>query len=372
MADLSGSKIGNYTLTSCIGTGGFSEVYLGQHNHLPHVQVAIKILNTTNLSQEDINTFVREAGTIASLQHEHIVRFYDFSFFNNCPYIIMEYVPQGSLRSFYPHGTIVPLNDVLLIIGQVAEAIQFAHDNKVIHRDIKPENILVGKKGHLYLSDFGIVAGIHDPHSVTPQGVVGTWDYVAPEQLKGQACPASDQYAAAIMTYEWLCGKRPFLGNSQGGIIAEHLSMTPPPFPAGLVSPAVEDVVMTALRKEPDERFASITHYYHALLKANRQSLTQKQAFANSQTVANTTGYVPNPTSSSAARLRQAISGAGPTIFKGHTGEVTCVAVSPDGRRLASSSKDGSVIICDTKTGKQLLQYTKHKQEVNTLAWSPD
>src|SRR5215472_4016826 len=141
MEDRIGQKIGNYRLISILGQGGFAEVYLGEHLHL-QTQAAIKILQM-RLIDSNMEQFRIEAQSIASLVHPHIVRVLDFGVENGVPYLIMDYAPGGTLRSRHPKGTRLPPDLVISYIKQVAEALQFAHDRKLIHRDIKPENMLL-------------------------------------------------------------------------------------------------------------------------------------------------------------------------------------------------------------------------------------
>ncbi len=124
----------------------------------------------------------------------------------------MEYAPNGNLRQRHQQGTRLALDTILPYVRQIADALQFAHDQKLIHRDIKPENMLLGRNNEVLLSDFGIAIMYSSmrSHSGPQQDTAGTVPYMAPEQLQAHALPASDQYALAIMTYEWLCGERPF------------------------------------------------------------------------------------------------------------------------------------------------------------------
>ena len=129
-------------------------MYLGEHIHLG-TKAAVKILHA-QLAGNDITGFRNEARTIAQLEHPHIVRVLDFGLQGTMPFLVMSYAPNGSLRRLHPRGIPLPLTTVVSYIKQVVEALQYAHDQKIIHRDIKPENILLNSQNELLLSDFGI------------------------------------------------------------------------------------------------------------------------------------------------------------------------------------------------------------------------
>ncbi|GHO51055.1 hypothetical protein KSX_92180 [Ktedonospora formicarum] len=158
-------------------------------------------------------------------------------------------------------------------VSQIADALHFAHLHHVVHRDVKPENILFGRHGELLLSDFGIAIMVRD---LSPKGqhVAGTAAYMAPEQVQRQPVPASDQYALAVMAYEWLCGERPFRGSS-AQVMLQHLTALPPAFPHILVLPSgVERVIHKALAKDPEARFASVLEFSQALRAASGLSVS--------------------------------------------------------------------------------------------------
>jgi eukaryotic-like serine/threonine-protein kinase len=267
---LIGQQIGNYRLVSLLGSGGFAEVYLGRHVHRQYLQAAIKILHTKpgRIYQK---WFLQAAETIASLKHPHIIRIIDFGIerAGNTPYLIMDYAPGGTLRARHPKGSIVPLPTVASYVQQGAQALQHAHDRKLIHRDLKPENLLVGKNGEIILSDFGIAAIAHSSTSMDTGISVGTVPYSAPEQIQGKPRRESDQYALGIIVYEWLTGKTPFTGDVQA-IIRQHLGVEPVPLreKASGIPPEVETVVMRALAKEPQQRFGSIEEFATAFEQA--------------------------------------------------------------------------------------------------------
>ncbi|QBD76538.1 serine/threonine protein kinase [Ktedonosporobacter rubrisoli] len=154
MTHRAGQQLGNYRLTHLLGEGGFAEVYLGEHLHLG-TQAAIKVLHT-QLTSDDIESFRAEARTIAHLIHPHIVRVLEFGVEGKTPYLVMDYASGGTLRKLHPKGTRIPLAPVVSYVKQVADALQCAHDEKLIHRDVKPENMLLGRRNEVLLSDFGI------------------------------------------------------------------------------------------------------------------------------------------------------------------------------------------------------------------------
>jgi eukaryotic-like serine/threonine-protein kinase len=149
-----GQLLGNYRLVKLLGQGGFAEVYLGEHIHL-NTQAAVKLLYA-RLASEDVEKFRNEARMIARMLHPHIVRILDFGVERGAPYLVMDHAPNGTLRHRHPKGTRVPLPTVAIYVKQVAEALQYAHSQRLIHRDVKPENMLLGRNNEVLLSDFGI------------------------------------------------------------------------------------------------------------------------------------------------------------------------------------------------------------------------
>ena len=227
MADYTGQQLGNYRVTGLIGRGGFADVYLGEHIYLK-TQVAIKVLQARLGNSEDMNSFLKEAQTVAHLVHPHIVRVMDFGVDNETPFLVMDYAPNGTLRERHPKGTQLPLTTIILYVKQIADALQHAHDEKLIHRDVKPENMLVGRKNDILLSDFGIALIAQSSRYQSTQDVVGTVAYMSPEQIQGRPRPASDQYSLGIVVYEWLSRDRPFHG-SFTELCTQHMFASPAP-----------------------------------------------------------------------------------------------------------------------------------------------
>ena len=270
MTNRVGQQLGHYRLIRILGTGGFADVYLAEHIYL-NTPAAVKLLNTSLISGE-VQNFHNEARTIAHLIHKHIVRVLDFGLEDSIPYLVMEYAPNGTMRHHHPRGTLVPLSLVVQYVKQVASALQYAHINRLIHRDVKPENILLGHNNELLLGDFGAALMASTSLIFSTQNIIGTVSYMAPEQLRGKPVPASDQYALGIVAYEWLCGQCPF----QGSLAELHhlqLHQPPPSLRAKIpsLSPRVEQVVMKALAKQPEQRFPTIQDFAQALEQASEQ-----------------------------------------------------------------------------------------------------
>ncbi len=247
-------------------------MYLGEHIHLG-TKAAIKVLHT-QLTGDDTEQFRTEARTIAHLEHPHIVRILDFGVEGKTPFLVMSFAPNGTLRQRHPKGERLPLATIVSYVQQVADALQYAHEEKLIHRDIKPENMLLGRRHEVLLSDFGIATVAQSSRYQSTQDVIGTVAYMAPEQIQGKPRPASDQYSLGIVVYEWVCGDRPFHG-SFTELCAQHMFAPLPPLreKVSAVPLEVEQVVQTALAKDPKERFQTIQAFATAL----------KQAFQSAQ-----------------------------------------------------------------------------------------
>src|SRR5947209_5379102 len=260
-----GQRIGNYRLVRLLGHGGFAEVYLGEHLYLK-TSAAIKLLHPEMVRKDAREDFLKEAQTIARLLHPHIVRVMDFGVERKTPFLVMEYAPNGTLHQRYPGGTLLPLTTIIPYVRQIADALQYAHDEGVIHCDITPANMLVGRQNEVLLSDFGIAQVIQHTRAANAQQIVGTVAYMAPEQIQGRPVPASDQYALGIVVYEWLCGERPFHGAFEE-LCQQQLSAPPPSLQekVATISPGVEHVVMRALAKDPEQRFLSVQAFVDAL-----------------------------------------------------------------------------------------------------------
>lgn len=273
MTDHAGRQLGNYRLTRLLGQGGFADVYLGEHIYLKTL-AAIKVLHT-QLTQDMMGNFLGEAQIIAQLAHPHIVRVLDFGVENKTPFLVMEYAPHGTLRQRHPRAARLPLSLIVSYVKQVAGALQYAHDQRLVHRDVKPENMLLGRENEVLLSDFGIATIAPNSRSLQTQDFSGTILYMAPEQIQGKSRPASDQYSLAIITYEWMTGHCPFQG-SFAEVASQQMFAPFPPFqmkyPA--IPSDVEQVLKMALAKHPEARFAQIAAFATALEQASQPGLS--------------------------------------------------------------------------------------------------
>jgi eukaryotic-like serine/threonine-protein kinase len=266
--DRLGQLVGEYRLVDKLGGGGFGTVYLAEHVH-EQAQAAVKVLDIRLSKTGDFKDFINEVRTIL-LRHPHIVPLLDFGISReDLPYLVMEYAPEGTLRDRHPKGTRVPLPTIVSYVDQLASALQYAHDQRVIHRDVKPENILVRANGTLLVSDFGIAKLLEQSVLLSVPTQAGTPVYMAPEQHLGYPCFASDQYALAVVIYEWICGVRPFQGTTVG-LAVQHMNTPPQPLRKHLprLPEDIERIILKALSKAPEDRFERIQDFADALHKA--------------------------------------------------------------------------------------------------------
>ncbi|GCE22308.1 serine/threonine-protein kinase [Dictyobacter kobayashii] len=377
MSDYTGRQLGNYQLTRLLGEGAFAQVYLGEHIYLS-TQAAIKVLKTQT-ENYPVDLFYTEARNIARLVHPNIVRVLDFGVDSNTPFLVLDYAPNGTLRQRYVPGTVLPLSTIVSYIKQIAEALQYAHDDKLVHRDIKPENILLGRRNEVLLSDFGIALMVQTMQYQNLQDVAGTLPYMAPEQIQGQPRPASDQYSLGIIAYEWLSGRRPFQG-SMTEMISQHLAVAPPSLRSIIpaITPDVEHVVMTALEKDPGQRFGSVRAFAVALEQASQFSEQGGKSVLASAPTAPIPSLkkpaTPPPISLRAPASMAQSAPAGTVIggYHGHLNTVRSLSWSPDNASIVSVSDDRLVHVWDALTGERRQIYQDIANIVHAAAWSFD
>ncbi|MBN1230536.1 MAG: protein kinase [Anaerolineales bacterium] len=261
-------NIDRYEIISEIGQGGMATVYLARDPRTDR-QIAIKVLPEKFTNDPTFRTrFDREALTVAKLEHPDIVPVYDFGEENGLPYIVMRYMPGGTLAERMGNGKQFLLEEVIKILSTIAEALDAAHTQGVIHRDLKPANILFGKSGNAALGDFGIAKVVTGATNITGEMTVGTPSYMSPEQVSGKPLtPASDIYSLGVILYEMVMGTKPFTADTPMAVALKHitdplpsLENLPDRFPEG-----IKGILNKVLAKEPDDRYGSAVEMVQAL-----------------------------------------------------------------------------------------------------------
>jgi serine/threonine-protein kinase len=258
---LIGKILGNrYRLIELIGEGGMALVYKAECSLLCRT-VAIKILRPQYASDaEFVERFRREARAAASLSHPNIVNIYDVGQEDGMDYIVMEYIPGGTLKSIITREAPLSVERALEITRQILEGLNHAHQRNIIHRDIKPHNILVTPEGRIKVTDFGIARAL-SAGSLTQTGeVMGSVQYSSPEQTKGLMIgPQSDLYSCGCVLYELLTGKVPYKGDTPIAIAFQHLQGDIPPIRQmrSDITLEVETILNKALSKDLSERYPS-------------------------------------------------------------------------------------------------------------------
>jgi len=275
----SGTKLGPYEIQSELGAGGMGEVYRARDTRLDR-QVAIKVLAAHLSSSHELKQRMeREARAISSLNHPHICQLYDIGSQDGADYLVMEFLEGETVAERLRKGAL-PLHEVLKVGAEVADALQIAHRAGIVHRDLKPANIMLTKSG-AKLMDFGLakpfgmaapasgpapsftaaatLTGLSPASPLTTAGsIVGTIQYMSPEQIEGKEADArSDIFALGAVLYEMVTGKRAFEGKSQISVASSILEKDPEPISSAkpMTPSSFEHVVKTCLQKDPEERF---------------------------------------------------------------------------------------------------------------------
>jgi serine/threonine-protein kinase len=264
---------GRYELDSRIAIGGMGEVWEAT-DHVIGRTVAIKILKDEYMGDPGfLERFRAEARHAALVNHEGIASVFDYGEENGSAFLVMELVPGEALSTILEREGALSSDKTLDIVAQTASALQAAHAAGLVHRDIKPGNLLITPDGRVKITDFGI-ARIADQVPLTATGqVMGTVQYLSPEQASGHAAsPATDIYSLGIVAYESLAGKRPFTGESQVAIAMAQINDAPPPLPATVAQP-VQNLVMSMIAKKPEERPATASAVARAATALRRGDL---------------------------------------------------------------------------------------------------
>ena len=294
-------RLGNrYELGAVLGRGGMAEVYMARDIRLGRA-VAVKTLRADMARDATFQArFRREAQSAASLNHPAIVAVYDtgedYIGGISLPFIVMEYVDGSTLRDLLHSGRKLLPERSLEITGGVLQALDYSHRNGIVHRDIKPANVMLTRGGAVKVMDFGIARAMGDAGMTMTQtaAVIGTAQYLSPEQAKGEQVDArSDLYSTGCLLYELLTGRPPFIGDSPVAVAYQHVreAPQPPSYYDPEVPPVVDAIVMKALAKHPDERYQSADE-----MRADLERALDGRPVAAAPTVAAGFGAAAAPT----------------------------------------------------------------------------
>ena len=263
---------GRYRVLGRLGVGGMATVYLAEDSSLGR-KVALKVMaERYSEDGEFVERFRREAQAAARLNHPNIIAVYDRGEADGRPYIAMEYLQGRTLKQVIQAEGPLPPERAIAIAMQVLAGLRYAHEHGVVHRDVKPHNVLVGDDGRIKVTDFGI-AHAGDPQMTEVGSIVGTAQYLSPEQARGRGVgPQTDIYSLGVVLYEMLAGRVPFEGDSSVAIAMQHVSDPPPPLRA--LAPDVPEslalVVAHAMLKDPAQRYGSADEFAADLDRVRR------------------------------------------------------------------------------------------------------
>lgn len=273
MKGIEGLTLGRYELRRRIAQGGMAEVYLAYDRRVRR-QVAVKVLYGRD--EPFVRRFEREALAVGALSHNHILPLYDFGEQSPWYYLVMPYVDGCTLRDYLFRHKQITLEEAASFLSQIASALQYAHDHGVVHRDVKPSNILLRQDGYAYLVDFGLAKAMQGAEVLTSAGaMVGTPEYMAPEQSNGLSDYRSDIYSLGVILYQMLTGQLPFLAESPVAVSLKHIQSTPP-YPRTLnsaIPQSIENVILKAMAKDLTHRYQAARDLSTAFWRALQQEM---------------------------------------------------------------------------------------------------
>lgn len=282
---LIGKMLGSYVLEKLLGYGGSSAVFLAQQQDSDR-KAAVKVFlprstMDAQTRKEFFQRFLREAEAASQMDHPNILPIYSYGEQDSLPYIIMPYMAGGTLSEYVEKYGRLSLQDVQWYLEQIASALDYVHKNGCIHCDVKPANILIDDDGHVMLSDFGIAHLAKDDKAVAmprnPDALMGTPDYISPEQAMGRPIDGrTDIYSLGVTAFYLLAGQLPFKADTSIALALMHVHEPPPPLASvrADISPVLDQVIHTALAKQPEQRFQTATSFSNAFTDAVTEALT--------------------------------------------------------------------------------------------------
>ena len=317
-----GQMLGSYRIISQVGKGGMATVYKAYQSSMDR-NVAIKVLpRQLAESPEFAARFQQEARIIARLEHPHILPVFDFGESDGVTYFVMRYLEAGTLKTKMEAGPL-SLSEIDRLFTQLAEALNYAHGHGIVHRDLKPANALIDGDGNLFLTDFGIAKLLESasPRLTQTDAILGTPAYISPEQAKAETVnQRSDIYSLGIILYEMVTGSVPFVADTPLAVILKHISdpLPPPSILKKDIPESIEQVILKALAKEPDNRYATASEF----LSTWKRALEEKE----------TAPHTPEPKStpaSPAGRIDSAPPAVPSSSGRGRAGWIVgCLAVA--------------------------------------------
>jgi serine/threonine protein kinase len=279
MSELIGTRLGAYEILERIGGGGLAEVYLAKQKTAFDRQVAVKVIRKGYADDEDFRSrLLREAQVISYLSHPHILQLIEFGEGGENEellYLVMPYVPGGTLRDHIKaHGGPLPLRETARIFSQLCEAVDYVHQHQLVHQSIRPSNVLMQDSRNILLSDFGIALDFGNPRLTVTHMSLGTTEYMAPEQARGHAEKCSDVYSLGVVLFVMLSGHAPYSGATPFDVLLRHASEPIPPLREAHpdVPAQIEQVMQTAMAKQPENRFKNAQALLHAFEEAQIQA----------------------------------------------------------------------------------------------------
>lgn len=279
-----GKTIGRYRIIEQLGQGGMAVVYKAYDTRLER-DVALKVIRADDIPKSQharfLKRFEREAKAQARFMHPNIVQVFDYGEHDGAPYLVMAYLPGGTLKA--KTGTPLKYWEATGILAPIADALDYAHRRDVLHRDVKPSNILMGEEGDPMLTDFGIAKLLGEVEEATLTGTglgVGTPQYMAPEQWEGKPVSQTDIYSLGVVFYELVTGRRPFDADTPAAIILQQANepLRRPAVLAPDLPEHVEKVIYKALAKDPADRYTSMAEFGQVLAELSREGIVVIEA----------------------------------------------------------------------------------------------